>query len=468
MKRLSAAIAATALVLMGACGAPTTRAGGDVDPVTLTTANETDLLHLLTQDSADGAVRVQAGKPMESGDDEDGATLNVLAAGDADLGMIRSGRLVKEGAASLAPLGSPFLVTSTEHGLAVARDKVAEPLMSDLGQLGLVGLGMLPIGAYHPFGYHDPLLGAEDYNGATINVRVDAAWDDILRALGASGDDSVDGERAAKVASRELRGIPAFVQNFGAVDTPAVMTGNVALFERFDVVVIREGAWDSLSTAQQDELTTMVATARDEAHDAMTTDDLALRDWCNVAGASTTTATDDAVASLHAALDPVAAEVATAHPDTVATIKQLGVGIPTLDLQCGEESESSDWGFRPEGDQTVLDGTWRFEVTEEELLEAGASASDAAGNSGVWQMTLTEGAGTGGKVGGDPCVWTFGFAGDHVQWDLGASADCDAPLFTGTYEISGDTVRFGWDYDDGDPYQWIPTVLFAEAVRVQG
>ena len=211
---------------------------------------------------------------------EDTVTLAALAAGEVDLALLRAGRLTEEGADSLAPLGAPFVVTNDDQAIAIARDAVTDDLFASLPDIGLVGLGLVPVGLRHPFGYQEPLLGAADYLGQTINVRIDAGVQEILEALGASPDYSAGQERTDKVVGGELRGIELSLQIFGAVDQPAVMTSNVSLYERFDVVVVREPAWDALTTAQQDELTSSVAAARDEAYAAMGTEEALFDEWC--------------------------------------------------------------------------------------------------------------------------------------------------------------------------------------------
>ena len=76
---------------------------------------------------------------------------------------------------------------------------MTDDLFADLPDIGLVGLGMMPIGVRHPFGYGRPLLGAEDYDGQTINVRVDSGVEAILDALGARPDTSAEDERTQRL-----------------------------------------------------------------------------------------------------------------------------------------------------------------------------------------------------------------------------------------------------------------------------
>ena len=259
---LSIALAGT---LLAACGEPAGRTGAGTDPVSLTAyeAGPDEFLGRLTTGTVNSAVAIATVPNPNANGDGDTAALAALASGDLDLALIRSGRLTTEGAASLAPLGAPFLVTNNDQAIAIARDPVTEDLFADLPKIGLVGLGLVPMGVRHPFGYGEPLLGAEDYAGQTINGRVDAGVEAMLDALDARLDTSGDAERTRKVESGELRGMEVSLQIFGAVDRPAVVTSNVNLYQRFDVVVVRQAAWDGLTTDQQDQLRSAVAKARD-------------------------------------------------------------------------------------------------------------------------------------------------------------------------------------------------------------
>ena len=153
-----------------------------------------DVLDALVHPEADSPVTVSS--PFSAPDmdpaDEEGAALDVLAAGDADISVIRADRLAEAGADSLAPLQAPLVVTNNEQAAAIAADPVAVDLMSGLADIGLVGIALAPGGLRHTWGYQSPILGPEDYAGAVINTRV--AGREPMRCsprLGATTDHSV-------------------------------------------------------------------------------------------------------------------------------------------------------------------------------------------------------------------------------------------------------------------------------------
>ena len=325
-------------------------------------------------------------------------TVELLTTGAADIGVIRSGELVTAGASSLSGLQAPFVVTNNQQAAAIAADPIADKAMADLAKINLVGLALVPGGLRHPFGYGDkPLLGASDFRTATINTRSnDAGVAAMMAALGAQEDHSIGDERTTKVKDGQLRGMDTSLYQFGGVDRPAVVTTNVALYSKFDVIVVREAVWTAMSPAQQEELKSAAAAVRVSAPAARGSEEHVLTEWCHEPGAGAARASDAELSSLHAVLDPV---TATLESDGVAKevidrMRALHAGTtdPPTDLTCAQDQPSaSAWqNLAPVGDQTVLDGTWRFTPTEADLLAAGATASDARNNAIVWEVTLRQ------------------------------------------------------------------------------
>jgi TRAP-type C4-dicarboxylate transport system substrate-binding protein len=445
------------------------RTGSGVDPISLKAyeAAPDELLGRLAQSSDKSPVVITA-VPLPDGDrDYDNEALAALAAGSLDIAAIRSGRLVTEGAASLSPLGAPFLVTNNDQAIAIARDSIVEDLSADLPKIGLVGVGLIPIGTRRPFGFGKPLLGADDYAHQVINARVDEGVKAMLEALGATVDSSSEQERTAKVKSGKLRGIEASFQNMAAVDRPAVVTTNVTLYERFDVVVVRKPAWDALTDSQREGLQAAVAHARDDTFAAMGTDSKLIGEFCLTGGSTSAAANAADLASLHSALDPVAAAVEAQYPTVVARLRELHAGTTDVTgLSCPTDNRPSWAQLAPKGDQGVLDGTWRFANDEADLVAAGLSASDAHGNAGVWEMTVTDGKAQLALNGGRPCSSTFTFADDQVVFLVGPEEWCGGYV-AGTYKLDGDTATFRWA-EAGDAYGLVlGNGLFHQAVRVQ-
>jgi TRAP-type C4-dicarboxylate transport system substrate-binding protein len=467
--------------LVAGCGNPTTRTGATAQPVTLRPATGggpgvgNDVMDALALATKDGSVHVA--DPPDADQMTPGAdrTLELLTTGAADIGVIRSGALVAAGAGSLKGLQAPFIVVNNEQAAALAADPIAETAMADLSRVHLVGLALVPGGLRHPFGYgNKPLLGASDYRSVTIAVPMvqDAGVEAMMAALGATVDHSIGEERTAKVKDGRLRGIDVSLHQYGAVDLPAVVTTNVTFYTKFDVIVVREALWQSLTATQQAELKSAAAAVRVSAPAARGSEQSVFADWCQEPGAGAARANDTELQSLHRALDPITTAL---ESDPVAKIvidrmRALHAGTtdePT-DLTCAPHQPSATtWrNLKPVGDQTVLDGTWRFTPTEAELIKAGLSESDARDNAIVWEMTLKNGNGTatvGG--GGHTCHWIFTFAGTKVLFDHTQGNSCGG-MAAGTYERTGDVATFHWAEADDAYSLSLNQGIFAKAVRV--
>ena len=484
MNPMSASIVAAGLTaaLLTGCSAPASRTGSTSDPVTLRPATAggpgvgNDVLDALAAVTIKGTVHVADpgfADQMTPGADR---TLDLLAEGSADIGVVRSGVLVTAGATSLRGLQAPFVITNNEQAAAVAADPIAETAMADLAKIHLVGLALVPGGLRHPFGYGaKPIVRATDFQGAVINTREDdAGVSAIMAALGATQDHSIAAERTTKAKDGRLRGIEVSLQQFGAVDRPAMVTTNVTLYATFDVVVVRKTLWSSLSSTQRAELRSAAHAVRVSAPAARGSEQKAFADWCAGAGAGAAKAADADLKSLHDALEPVTAALESdpRAKKVIARMRTLHAGTTEepSDLTCAtREPSASPWqNLDPVGDQTVLDGTWRFTPTEADLLAGGLTASDAHNNAAGWQVTLKNGEGTATGGGGHTCLWRFTFAGTRVLFDFTQGESCGG-MAAGTYRRAGDVVTFVWTEPANDDYGLnLYNGIFGRAVRVTG
>jgi TRAP-type C4-dicarboxylate transport system substrate-binding protein len=452
-------VALTLAASVGACAGPPGRSGGDPAPVALRSVYGngvsgvgSDISAAIAAASARGAVAIaspvlpQGGSP----DDTDGAALAVLRAGRSDVAVIRAPALVAAGATSLAPLQAPFVVQSDDQATRVAADPIAGEMLAGLRRIGLVGLALVPGGLRHPFGYKDPLRGPADYRGAVINVRRGGGPEDIIRALGAVPDYAVDDLRRARVKSGALRGIEVAFGQFGAVDGPAVVTSNVTLYEKFDVVVIRRSVYDTLSRAQRDALHRAVGTGVARALAQRRDEAGGLREWCGRVDGSSIVVPAATVAALRAATAPVLAAINgdARAAAIVARMRALGDGLaPAPGATCAgpTSTDLTAYAVSPVGNQHVLDGTWRIAVDKDALVAAGVPIHDAEANAGIWTLRIRKGRAEVDQPNGDPCLFQFSFARNRVGLvqDAEGNEHCGGHG-AGTFRRRGDVVTFRW------------------------
>jgi TRAP-type C4-dicarboxylate transport system substrate-binding protein len=459
-------VVAATIALLASCATPPGRSGA-VDPVTLTTTwgNGTggigsDVLAELVNSSSDSPVSLSEPNSTSERDpsDEEGGALEDLASGEADISVVRADRLVAAGAGSLAPLQAPLVVTNNEQAAKIAADPVAKDLMSGLADIGLVGLALAPGGLRHPFGYKDALISPADYKGAVINVRTGPGVSNIVDALGATTDTSVGEDRTTKSTNGTLRGIEVSLQQAVAVDRPAVLTSNVVLYEKFDVVLIRAKAFEALTEPQRDALLAQVKKAISTATEARDTEESGFAAWCESSGASAESASQDDLAAIDAAMQPVLTKIKKGATAKKAIDRMVELRAGTTDSQLGTCSDpiagtaEADFLVTPVGDQTVLDGVWRVEANPDDLEESGASFHDVQVNAGIWTFTTKDGLTSIDQPTGDDCEGQFAFDGDQISlnWAVNGNDSCYGHS-KGTFVIEGKTAHITWetqpDYD---------------------
>ena len=454
-----AALATVTTLALTGCASPLGRSGTVTDPVHLTTVWSggpggvgADVLQDIVDSSTAKAISLAApvANPDADPNDDDGSGLAYLTSGKADIGVVRSDRLVTAGVTSLAPLTAPIVVTNNEQAAKIAADPISTQMMMGLDKVGLVGLAVVPGGMRHPFGYGKALLGPADYQGASINTRPGEGVDAIFAALGATTDHSVGPERQAASAAGKLRGIEVALQQAQAVDTPAVLTSNVTLYEKFDVVVIRAGAWKSLSEAQQSQLRKRVAAGAATAVAQRVDEGAGFAAWCNTPGASAVLADAGQLADIRKALEPVTRKLS--QGDAAKIISRMrslhdGTTDPVAGTCDAPVYDTSMFHLDPVGDQSVMKGTWRIEVSSATLLAHQATAKDAQVNAGVWTWVIdAKGHGVVDQPVGSACKTQFTFAGNRVALDFASSPDSGCGgLALGTWTRVGDTVHFVWD-----------------------
>ena len=96
----------------------------------------------------------------------------------------------------------------------------------------------------------------------------------------------------------------------------------------------------------------------------------------------------------------------------------------------------------PGGDQAVLDGVYRYEVTERYMLDHGVQAGQARDESGVHTLTMSHGRLIDvwvNSVADGSCSGVFTIEGTRVtlRWTAVCTGDTSA-----TYERDGDTLHF--------------------------
>ena len=212
------------------------------------------------------------------------------------------------------------------------------------------------------------------------------------------------------------------------------LTGNVMFWSRPGVIFAANAAFDAFTPEQQDMLRRAGARALAESVDSIGARAATLPDEVCKRGVKMMDASEDALAELRAAVQPVYDEIQK-DPGTKATIDAIEAlrAASTAEPEAVECSVAAS-SPAPEAAAVVspIDGTWRVCYTLEELMAAGADQGEnQPGNAGCGTKTFRKGR----------------------FWELGDGFLFDPGSPNGTFTVEGPTVALK-SGNEGETWQF--------------
>jgi TRAP-type C4-dicarboxylate transport system substrate-binding protein len=368
--------------------------------------------------------RVAGGRPFW-----DQRSARKVTSGELDMAVIPSRAWDTQGVTSLRALNAPFLITSDEVLEEVISGRLAGDLMAGLDEAGVVGLALFPEGLRHPFGLPKPLLGPDDYRGEVIRVPRSNTTEALFEALGATTNElRANADRHRGMESSYLS------------DTFGAATGNVTFYPKVNSLVANADVYDRLAEGQRDILRRAAAQTREWAIEETPTDAEAAAAFCG-RGMTVVQASEADIAALERAAQPVYAELARdertrAIIDAIRGLKR-GMTIPaTAPVICDHLDVFSD-SDTADRRSSILNGVYRFEVTDEDLRAAGLTdPRDFDQNHGVVTYTFKDG---------------------RVCWEQRAPNFLANPADCYPYEIDGDLLIHNFLQGDQEVDRWRKT-----------
>jgi TRAP-type C4-dicarboxylate transport system substrate-binding protein len=315
--------------------------------------------------------------------------VRLVRAGKVQLAIVPTRAFDFEGITSFQAIQAPFVV-ATEQGMdRLTRGTLAERLQSDLPKLGLTGLGLAPEGLRRPFGFARPLVKPADFAGIRFVASRSRALVRLLRVLGATPVDILGSAVEKGIANGTVAGADSsfVLAADGALPHPGFTAGNLVLFPKIDALVANSASLKRLSSKQVSLLREAAASARSWAIGALT--EQRGRDaYCKVGG-TIVTARAAAISALRVKAAPVLAAMRR-DPLTRSLIADIGASSSSGAgvAPCSHGSSGATSGG-PTVTKVIPAGVYRKTVTEQQLLAAGASPSDAKVNVGTWTLTAT-------------------------------------------------------------------------------
>jgi TRAP-type C4-dicarboxylate transport system substrate-binding protein len=149
------------------------------------------------------------------------------------------------GVTSFRALVAPFLVDSLPLERRALESPLAGRALAGVERRGVVGIALLPGRLRRPFGITRALVGPEDYEGATIGVRIGGVARATFRALGATARGYVSGGLSG-VDGADLD--PATIVLDGYDEPSRTLTANVVLWPKAQTIVMNRKAFATLTS----------------------------------------------------------------------------------------------------------------------------------------------------------------------------------------------------------------------------
>ena len=389
---------------LGACSAPaapTDRAGGD-----------TVVLHLATSDGegvdpttyqgpmefvdavekvSDGRLKVDLTWDYAAGAaDAESQLVEAIASGDVDGGWPATRAFARAGIEGLEAVEAPMQLTSEAAVEELVSGDIAGDVLAQLDGTGITAVGLMAAPLRRPVSGEKPLVGPEDWNGATFRVYNSPVQAAAVRALGGRPVNMTHAwEDALRVG--DLDGAEVDVVTAGLPSEVRNITGNVVLWPKIFVTTFNEELFGSLTEQQQDWIRKAAARATDASVDAAYDASADLHAYCD-RGTQVHQATVEQLDSLRAAVAPVLRDLRN-DPETsrlMRAVDELAAKHPDTDAlppAGGCDGTDQGSGGLPTSDAPLPEGAYRAEIP----VEATAEVGNGAGWSGVWTMRLRDG-----------------------------------------------------------------------------
>ena len=221
-------------------------------------ANEVDQL-------SKGTLKVTFVKDARAGQPTyEAGTIADVGAGKVDMAWVGARVFDQVGLTSFQPLLAPLLIDNLELQGKVFDAGIPQEMLSGLGKLDLVGIGVLPGPMRKVLGIRKSFTKPGDFAAAVVGMQDSGVADQTFQALGATAK--------PVPAEAKLDGLDAYEQQLSAIHgnqyaaDARYVTGNLNLWPRPLVIIANQAAYDRLTADQHD---IMAAAAKDAVTVAM-------------------------------------------------------------------------------------------------------------------------------------------------------------------------------------------------------
>src|SRR5215217_1413246 len=406
--RWTAAVATIALVAACSAAPGTDKSGSDTVVLRLATIDRVNnngqsygpeaFVENLAKVSG-GRLKVEMTTEYDGGaGDAESNLVNAIASGEVDGGWPSTRAFANAGINGLEAVEAPMTLTSYAAEKTLVSGPVADKLLAKLDGTGVVGLNLAVGPLRRPFAAKAPLLGPEDWAGATFRVYNSPVQTDAVRLLGATavnlGFGWIDEVRAGR-----LRGVEFDIAQYaqmGSTTEAGYVTANVVLWPKVFVLAVSQERFGALTDEQRGWIREAADKAMQVSVDATYDETTIAQDLCGK-GARFIDASPNQIAALRTRLQPVLDGLAAdpANGALLTEIQAIAAGhpepdVPTVPEACQQgTADDRPTGRDPGPVSDLPDGIYRTEVTVADLAVAGYT--NANGNSGTWTLIVKGG-----------------------------------------------------------------------------
>jgi TRAP-type C4-dicarboxylate transport system substrate-binding protein len=355
----------------------------DAPPQVKAWANEVDQL-------SKGTLKITFVKDARAGQPKfEAGTIADVRAGTVDMAWVGARAFDQAGVTSFQALVAPLLIDNLELQGKVFDAGIPQEMLSGLGKLDLVGIGVLPGPMRKVLGIRKPFTKPGDFTGAVVGIQDSGVADQTFHALGATAK--------PVPAAAKLDGLDAYDQQLSAIHgnqyaaDAKYVTGNLNLWPRPLVIIANHAAYDRLTADQHD---IMAAAAKDAVQVAMESERAADTNagaaLCK-AGLTFAQSSDADLKAFEKALAPVYATIrndpaTAAWLDRIAGIKQSLHRAP----------DGADCSNVPDDQQQAsrYDGTYQMSVVWPKAKGANArcvGGAEAGPEGAIYDMVFEKG-----------------------------------------------------------------------------
>jgi TRAP-type C4-dicarboxylate transport system substrate-binding protein len=412
MRRLVAGLITTlSVVATAACsaGAPADRAGGEIVTLRLASIDKVnpDGQSFGVQAFVDNIPQVSGGRLKVEVVEEygggaptaDAELIKAIADGQLDGGWVGTRGFGPAGIHGLEAFEAPMVITSYAAQKALISSDATTQALASLDKSGVIGLGLTVGALRRPFAAKSALGGPEDWEGVKFRSFNSDVQSDTVEALGAvpvnKGFGWIDEVKAGRLRGAEFS--LAQYQQSGYGKEAGNVTSNVVLWPKMFVLSFSRQKFDALSEQQRAWLRE-AADRGVQASVEATYDESSIAEELCTRGVRFKDATPAQLLALRTRLTPVVDQLASdpLNGPLLAKIKavaQQNAASETLkvnnDCRKGVSVDESIAGTIPRSAAAIPDGTYRVQISTDEVLAAGLDNHD--GNSGIWTLTIRRG-----------------------------------------------------------------------------